>query len=491
MFEDEHHGPMVQESMPELGFRLHWSGLGLIALIGAGGAAGWAAGTMVVMSLVGFALLLANRDVFAGSMKSLTLRTCGWLLPVWVAVAALAIGLNYPVFHSISANGRKFWELLPPPSKWVPVLGPIKPAGMDTILSVGLFMAVLSAMLLCKSRLVFARTWAWFVFGAAAFAVLGLAEFATHTDHVAWLIPIQNANFFSTFPHPAQWCAFALLWMGAGLGVLAWLVRQRGWRWLSGEGWALLAATFVLGVSIAVVGEPLYRMFAMVLSAVGCLVMAWQTQVERLKAKHRTGVGVLGWTAVGVLLLGSAMAMAMRHPQEAWINYAGGGIALHERVIEDTQNLWRQRPWFGWGAGSFRVVYSFFQGTDQSPLYFAYARSDFWQSLAEHGLIGTVAWCIPALWIFVRLIWRRRLATFLIAPLTAIFCLSLLMLVDFPLASPAVFLSFWLILMCLGRWSEIDQENTTSKPSEKRLMEQLRAKGQTLPSKPAPTAPAN
>src|SRR5262249_44342486 len=148
---------------------------------------------------------------------------------------------------------------------------------------------------------------------------------------------------------------------------------------------------------------------------------------------------------------------------------------------EDTQALWRARPWWGWGAGSFRIVYTFQQGIDQSPLYYAYARSDLWQSLAEHGIIGTVAWIAPALGILVRLGLRRRVAAFLIVPLAALAAIAALGLVDFPLQSPAVFFSFWLILISLGRWTEVDEENTASRPSEKRRMEALRAKGQTLP----------
>jgi len=492
MFEDEHHGPSVPESNPELGFRLHWFGVGLLAVIGCGGNVSWAAGTLSVLGLVGFALLIANREVFAGSMKTLILRTAGWMLPAWFVLVTFVIGLNFPAYRGVTQGGRKWWELLPLPSMWTPVEGAYKTAGVEVLLVVSLFTATLSAMLLCKSRLVFARTWAMLVFCAAGFAVLGLAQFATHADKILWLVPLDNPQFFSTFPHPAQWSAFALLWMGAALGLLAWLVRQRGWRWLSGEGWALLISVFALGFSIAVTGDPLHLILAMLVGAVGCLVMGWQTRVERVKA-NRSGlaVGALAWIALGLALFGGATQIVVHHPFNEWINYAGGGTAMHERVIEDTQTMWLQRKWFGWGPGSFRVVYSFFQGSDQSRSYYAYARSDLWQSLAEHGILGTVVWWIPGLWILGRLLWQRRLATFLFAPLAGVVAIVVLSVVDFPLASPAVFFGFWLILFSLGRWSGVDQESTASNPSERRRVEKLRSQGQTLPPKPAPTAPAS
>ncbi|HVU37706.1 MAG TPA: hypothetical protein VHC95_05185 [Opitutales bacterium] len=489
MFEDEHSGHGVPETLPEMGYRLHWLGLVVLGVVGGGGLAGWSLGTMAVMSLVGFALLIANRETFAGSMKALWWRLAGWLLPVWVALGAFFIGLAFPAFRVVTVGSTRYWELAPHPGTWAPLDAPIKIGGLDVLLSVGLFSATLSAMLLCKSRLVFARAWATLAFCAGVGALLGIVESVTQASAVLWAIPIGNPLFFSTFAHPAQWCAFALLWMSACLGVIAWLARQRGWRLLTGEGWALLLTLGLLGASIMLAGDPLHRMLALLVAAIGCLVIAWQSRIERLRAKHSSlGVSVLGWALIGLLLFACAALLAVRHPVAEWINYGGAGLALHERVIEDTQTLWRERPWFGWGAGTFRIAYSFVQGADQTPLFFAYARSDLWQSLAEHGLIGTLAWCVPAGWVLARLIWQRRLATFLIAPLAGLGAIALLTIVDFPLASPVVFFSFWLMLLSLGRWSEVDKENTTSAPSEKRRVEKLRAEGKTLPPKPAATA---
>lgn len=487
MFEDEHSGHGVPETLPEMGYRLHWLGLVIVAIVGGGGLASWSVGTLGVMSLVGFALLVANRETFAGSMRTFAWRLAGWLLPVWVALGAFAVGWLFPAFRVETIAGTKYWAIAPLPGRWLPVDGPIKISGLDMLMSVGLYSAVLSAMLLCKSRLVFARAWATLAFCAGVGALLGIVEALSHADKVVWLIPIGNPLFFSTFPHPAQWCAFALLWMSAGLGLIAWLARQRGWRLLSGEGWALLLTILVLAASIELAGDPAYRMLAMLVGAAGCLVIAWQLRAERRRAKHSSfGAGVIGWTLIGLGLFGLLMLTMVRHPLDEWINYGGAGLALHERVLEDTQTLWRERPWFGWGAGSYRIAYGFVQGADQTPLFFAYARSDFWQSLAEHGILGTLAWCAPAIWVLARLIWQRRLATFLIAPLIGLGAIALLGLVDFPLASPAVFFSFWLLLLSLGRWSEVDQENTTSTPSEKRRVEKLRTEGKTLPPKPGP-----
>ena len=495
MFEDEHRGPSHPETNSEVAFRIHWIALGILAAVGCGGNIPLVFGAVAALSVIGFALLIANRDTYEGSMRALFYRASGWLLPVWVAVGTLAVGLLYPAYRPVNQGAIRFWEMLPLPPSWVPVLGPIRYAGLDVILSIGIFATALNAVLLCKSRLVFARTWAALVIGAGVLALLGILQLVGGAQQIIWVLPIQNPHFFSTFPHPAHWSAFALLWMSAALGLLGWLVRQRGWRWLSGEGWIFLLVAALLGVSIAMAGDPLYQLLAAAVGGLGCLVIAWQTRQERLKAGRRgTGFPLLVWAAAGVALFGLAAQIAIHYPLDEWIKYAGdgSGAAMHERVIEDTQSMWRARKWFGWGPASFRVVYSFYQGIDQGGAYYAYARSDFWQSLAEHGVIGTAAWCAPALWMLARLVWQRRLAVFLIAPLAGIAAIAALSVVDFPFASPAVFFAFWLMLFSIGRWSEVDKEDTTSAPSERRRVDKLRAEGHTLAPVPAtaPTPPA-
>lgn len=493
MFEDEHHGPAQPESNTEWAFRLHWIGLGTLAAVGCGGNVPAVFGAVAALSMIGIALFVANRETFEGSMRKLFYRAAFWMFPVGVAVGAMVVGLAFPAFRPATIAGTKFWELLPLPPSWVPVTGPIRFAALETMLSVGIFLTTLNALLLCKSRLVFARAWAGLVICAGALGFVGLLQFVSGTPNYLWFVTTDNPRFFASFPHPAQWCAFALLWMSAALGLLSWLVRQRGWRWLSGEGWFFLIAAILLGLTIAVAGDPAYQILAAVIGGLGCFVIAWQTRQERQKAGRR-GVGfpVLLWAAVGLALFGMAAQIAVHHSLDEWISYAGGasGAAMHERVLEDTQSMWRARKWFGWGPASFRYVYAFYQGIDQHGAYYAFARSDFWQSLAEHGVIGTAAWCLPALWVIVRLVWQRRIAGFLVAPLAGIAAIAALSVVDFPLASPAVFFGFWLVLFSIARWSEVDSESTTSAPSERRRIEGLRSSGQTLASPSATPAEA-
>lgn len=373
------------------------------------------------------------------------------------------------------------------PASWIPVSTSFKIAGVGVLLATGVYASTVNALLLCKSRLVFARTWAALVIGAGALAILGVIQSIGHADQLLWMIPLKNIRFFASFPHPALWSAFAILWMGAGLGLLGWLASQRGWNWQSSEGWLLLGCTALLALSIAIAGDPLHKILGGLVAVVGCFVIAWQTRQQRRDSNHQgLGLSIPTWIIAGLLFAAGAAFIAFQHPTNEWIRYDGQtpDWPLHARVIEDTRNLWLQRKWLGWGYNSFPVVYSFFQGIDQNDTYHAVARSDFWQSLAEHGIIGTLVWWVPGLWLIGRLLLQRRLLMFLLAPLAALAAIAVLSLVDFPLYCPAVFFGFWLIFFSVVRWNEVDRPDTVFDPGERKRIEKKRGLGETLAKSP-------
>jgi hypothetical protein len=488
VFEDENHGRDATESSPELAFRFHWIGLGLIAAIGGGGTAPWSLGIVAVLGVVGLVLTGANRHTYGEKIKEFNLRYLFWMLPAWFVVITFLIGRNFPPYHQLTVAGTKYWELLPLPAGWVPVSTSFRVAGIGVLLAVGIYASTINALLLCKSRLVFVRTWAVLVIGAGALAFFGLIQFAGHADELLWMIPMNNIHFFSSFPHPALWSAFAILWMSAGLGLIGWLVRQRGWRWqASREGWLLLVSSALLAASIVAAGDPLHKILGALVASLGCFVIAWQTLQER-RSRERRGLGttIPVWIIAGLVFAAGAALVAFKYPPDAWIGYEGqtADWPVHQRVIEDARNMWLQRKWLGWGYNSFPVVYSFFQGADQNDIYRSVARSDFWQSLAEHGIIGTLVWWVPALWIMARLLLDRRFLKFLITPLAGLAAIAVLSIVDFPFACPAVFFGFWLILFSLARWVEVDREDAVFQPGERKRIEKLRGQGQTLAQRP-------
>ncbi|MGA2052194.1 MAG: hypothetical protein ABSH19_02655, partial [Opitutales bacterium] len=412
MFEEEHHGQNLPETPLEIMLRVQWIALGLIAALGAGGNVDWARGALGAFGMLGPILIIAYHYSPERRPEHLVTPYLWLMLPWWIMIAIFLAGVVNPTFTVQEFDGQQYWELLPPPPSWVPVSGQLNVSFLEVIFVAGLYAGTVNAALVPNSRLVYARTWVALSFTAGILAILGLAQYFTGTDNILWFITFAKARYFATFPHAAQWCAFAILWMGVCLGLVAWLVRQRSWRWLASDGWSLLALAGVLGLSVIVAGDPFHWLLAALVAAVGCFGLAWQTLYNRTPEKS-PGPAAISCVSSGLALLVLVLVAAVLH-HGSWIAYNGDrpGLPLHSHVIADTIALWLQRPWFGWGQASFQIVYGFFQQADQEGAYWAYARSDLFQSLAENGLIGTLAWWFPAGWALWRIFTTRRLASF-------------------------------------------------------------------------------
>jgi hypothetical protein len=492
VFEDEHSS---DRSLPETGIevmlRYQWYFLGLTAVIGAGGNVAWARGVLGAFGMLGPILVLAYRNSAERAPGRIGLPYALLMLPWWIGVTAFLSGLANPLYESQLSDKIQYWELLPLPSPWVPVSGEPKTAALALLLSVGLYAAAVNAFLLARNRIAYARSWVGFIWGAGLVGAIGVVQKITGTGKILWFAPIGNPTFFADFPHRAQWCAFAILWLGAALGLAAWLVRQRSWRWLNLDGWSFLTAAGALALSIAFAGDPLHWLLGSLVAAAGCFVLGWQTWADRPRGKG-PGMHAIVCSSIGAAFVLVAIGVALRQNGQGWIAYAGDhpGNALHNRLLHDVIALCWQRPWFGWGTNSFGIVYSLFQQADLGLGYWAYARSDLLQSFFENGIIGTLAWCLPAIVMVLRL-FRTGLRSFLWAPVAGLLAVAILAIVDFPFACPAVFFCFWLLLFTVARWTEVDDENHKSKSEDRRVIERTRRTSSTIAAKEtAPSATA-
>jgi hypothetical protein len=445
----------------EIILRAHWVLLGGIAAVGAGGNVDWARGTVGSFGLLGPVLLLAYHYSPDRPPSRISRVYFFLMVPVWITLAVFLLSVPNPAFILQQRGVREFWELLPPPPTWLPVVGQLEAAGLEVLFVCGLYAAVVNSWIIPHGRLVYARAWMALGVVAGVLALLGLAQYATHTTNILWIVPTSNTRPFATFPHIGQWCGFALLWMSVNLGLAAWLLDQRGWRLFGVDGWVLLFLSAALDASVAVAGDPFHWLLAGLVTAVGCAVLAWQTAHKRSRGSG-PGLGAFVCGAIGLAAL--AAALGARFSQPSWMLYAGDrpGISLHARVVSDTLAMWLARPWFGWGHASFGIVYSFFQQADQEATYWAYARSDLLQSLAENGLIGTLAWWVPACWLLGKFFSADRIPSFLWTPLAGLAVLAILAIPDFPFTSPAVFFGFWFVLYSVCHWPLLD--DTVGKP---------------------------
>jgi len=480
VFEDEHHGHSQPETTLEMFLRLHWLLLGVVAAVGAGGNVEWARGALGALGLLSPIIITAYYYSPERPAQRIVKPYILWLIPWWVMLVIYLAGSQFPAFQAIDVVQGRVWELAPLPLAWLPVLGRPLEAAIAILFFAGLYASGVNALLIPNARLVFARTWTILIFDAGILAGFGVVQSLTHAKNMFWSIPTANRIFFSTFPHHAQWCAFAILWMGMALGMVAWLVRQRGWKWLAPDGWSLFVMTVVLAWSIWLAGNPFHKLLGALVAAVGSFVLAWQTYKQR-QDRSRQGPAASICLASGVVFLLVAVIVTLGHGSTPWITYGSDtpGHPAHQFIVKDALLLWRQRPWFGWGQTSYGVVNTLLQQADQNGVFSLTPRSDLLQSLVENGVVGTFAWCLPAAAVLLRIMRERRLASFLIAPLAGVAAIAVLAIVDFPFSSPAVFFGFWFCLFSLCRWSELDDEHGKSSFSDRRRVEIQRAQDKT------------
>jgi putative inorganic carbon (hco3(-)) transporter len=280
-----------------------------------------------------------------------------------------------------------------------------------------------------------------------------------------------NRNHFAGMLELAGACGFGLLAMGLHARDAATTLRE----WLRRFGHALLGSRFLVRVGLAVLVVALVmtrsRMgnaaFFIGLTSAGFAAILWWRPLPRillwlLVSIVAVDVLVLGaW--VGVDKVAERMAetqiVAAPAPDDARQTAIGTSAQTTEpsdgerlAVASASLQLWRQRPWLGHGAGSFRIVFPSVKPASVG-LFYENAHNDYVQILVERGAFGLLLLLTATGGLFISAIHAlrarsdslaRALALTTIAASTALAAHSL---VDFNLQIPAN--QFWFVACAL------------------------------------------
>ncbi len=185
------------------------------------------------------------------------------------------------------------------------------------------------------------------------------------------------------------------------------------------------------------------------------LTQLWR--VNRLSFRQRMTVAA---SVTGLLLVGAGYGASIYavKGQEDWNRTTaeitqwkhGSTFGLRTKVSHDTAHMAEARPWFGWGIGSFPIVFPIFQGdylrdkNGRIEARFEFAHNDWLQLAAETGLAGLLTLVIP-MGIVTRRIWRESgfAGRWGLAGCGVI---AVYAWIDFPFNNPAVF-ALWIVLV--------------------------------------------
>lgn len=272
-------------------------------------------------------------------------------------------------------------------------------------------------------------------------------------------VPRANPAWFGTFLYHNHWGAFAVLHTAATLGLVFHSLRHpppRGWPHGPGPMLALVALIVAVTAPLSTSRSATALLLLLgVAATVGALREAFRSGRRRRSSRAgllRAGIalGALG-LAAGVVSWQSRDIIAARAAttvrQIADLRDGASGYTRAD-LYADTWRMAADKPVFGWGLESYGRVFldycRFRPGSDGLMNTFEDAHSDWLQSLAETGFVGTallLAFGLIPLAETFRLRNMSPLAGWLLAGCALVAAYAW---VEFPFANPAVVASWWL-----------------------------------------------
>ncbi len=456
-------GPRVESHGPRTLEVITCIHVAIFALVTAWWFGGQSAGARLGLgawgSLSVLILLASLRDRYAWRERGM--KVGWWLLPLGIFDVLVLIGAMNPGFRTGTLDGLTF--LIP---MQVPVWQPTSAKPPLTLEALWVFntiwLSAFNVALIVRKRRSLRLLLGAMVLNATVLAVIGTAQKFTGAKGLFFdAVPSPQEKFFSTFVYHNHWGSFTVLMMAACLGLVWHFARRKTARdFLHSPAFSgvviilLLAVTLPLSLSrsTTVVGLALLGLaFAHVMFRTIAVRRRYRESIAPpilalLAAAVVAGVGIWNFTHDSI-----ATRVEKTREQIAEMR-AAGGIGGRARLYQDTWRMGRDRPVFGWGMASYPHVFMIYNTTDSPadrlPVHFNDAHSDWLQSFAEHGAVGTTLLVLCAVLPLASLR-RRHLRSPLVGYLLAGCGLIVLYAtVEFPFGNFAVVLHWWLLFFC-------------------------------------------
>jgi O-antigen ligase len=436
-----------------------------------GGNASWVREPLTAWG--GLAVLITLSALIAeGNVSEISLRPILWLWPLILynvlAVASrftpgmreLQLGPDTVMAPIAVSQGR--------PSAAVPA--EVLPA---LWLFDALYLSCFNLVLTVRHRRAYRALLLFLVANAVALAVFGTVQKLTGQRGIFFgrIVPPQS-YFFSTFVYDNHWGAFAILMAAVCLGLAVHYSRHGGGRpVIQTPAPGLGAALLLLVASVPLSGSR--SCSALILVLLAGAFLSWGAAFIRRRRRRGMPVAgpLIGTVAAAALAAGAVwyvdqdvIAQRFQKTGEQFSEMRKvGGIGSRANLYRDTWRMARDRIWFGWGTASYPHVFMLYNTQapdrrDRLPKFYHDAHSDWLQSLAEHGVVGTallgLCGVVPLLGIRPRLL-AVSVPSRLLAGCGLVLAYAW---VEFPFGNVAVVLCWWLCLFCAAGLARLNAE---------------------------------
>ncbi len=424
-----------------------------------GGNADWVRTPISLWGSLGILLTLAM-ILAPGARSRVMAGTIPWSLPILALCAIVAASSLTPGFKHLM-YGKDSFMMPVRVDWWVPSTARSGTTLRSLWLFSGIYFSCLNVALAVLHRRVIRFVLAVAVCNAAALAIFGtIQKLAGSTGIYFGAVKSPQTYFFASFVYDNHWGAFAVLMVGACTGlVLRYAHGSRGEGFFHGPAFLGLVAASLIAISVPLSGSRACTLLLGVLAVVALI----QGTPRISRAMRHSGV-TPAWTFVAMalaatLVIGSLWfvagdvirARASKTKEQVATMWAQGGIGSRATLYHDTWTMARTRLLFGWGMGSFPAVFTIYNTQeskiDRIPVVYHDAHSDWIQSVAEIGLVGTAligaAALLPAM-----ALRRARVTPIPYFLATGILLVSAYAWVEFPFGNVAVVLAWWLCFFC-------------------------------------------
>lgn len=419
-----------------------------------GGQADWIRMPLVAWGSLGAFITLAvllNRERAAASQRVL------WCLLPLVAFNAVTIAASFnPSFAEMRYEGEILLANMGANDNWPssarPVLARQALWQFDAI-----WLACFNLLLVVRSRRALRVLLLLLCVNAFVLSVFGTVQKLGHAPGLYFgAVPSPQKHFFSTFVYHNHWGAFALLSLAIATAMVAHVVR----RHQTGGFFDSPALTGLVGILFISATIPLSasRSSTILMTVqLGAVFVFWITTTMRKRRAFNESIAPLVVLSLAAFALGIGLITYLaRDTIKARFDLSLQQIRLARtssqpdariQLYRDTFCMGAAKPWFGWGMGSFPVVFDVYNtrvSPDYFPIVYHDAHSDVLQAFAEHGLVGSVLLVLCAA-VPLALLRRGRTGTPIPRHLLA-GCAVLLLyaLLEFPFGNYAVVLMWWI-----------------------------------------------
>ena len=294
--------------------------------------------------------------------------------------------------------------------------------------------------------------WLWRVIACNGFVLAAVGAWVKFTgteQMLGFIEPPEPTYFFATFFYKNHWAAFGALAGAVALSLVLfdWGTSVRGDPDAKGRVVLFGGAGLLTLGTLPLPGSRAGALLAIAIVATFLVLIPVALRRSRADPRRLTVSALYAAIALGVI--GFAVdaywpraAIDLDRTRQELGVAADTTPNLRWSLSRDTWRMARDRPWFGWGPGSFEIVFPVYQGNylrsaDGRPeARIEDAHNDWLQLLAECGVIGASLIVLPFGVCLARGWKSDSYAARWIAAMCAL--VGIYALIDFPFRNPAV-----------------------------------------------------